>query len=802
MLESALQHYRKGELQVAEQLYLQVLQASPDQVEALHIMAVITGQSGRAEQAISYLRKVLALRPGWADAHSNLGMVYITQGRLVEAAASFQEAVRLQPDFTAAHNNLGNLLRELGRPAEGAASLEQAIRVAPGYAEAHYNLGLCFQALNRPRDALASFLQAARLKPNYPDAHFQLGMARTKLGRHDEAADSFRQVLSLRPDHAEARIQLGFAQSRARQQVSATANNDATELDVEALIRAADALVAQRNLPEAVCTYQQALSCHPDSAKTHTKLGHALWSLGQADEAEASLTRAIQLAPNYAGAHFTLGLVLQKQRRLESALASFQTAARLEPQNADNYVKIGNVRKAQGRLDDAIDAFRIARTLNPEDPHAHSALAFTLSYHPRYDARAVYEEYIRWNCEHAEQLGRFIEPHSNRPDAERRLRIGYVSPDFHEHACTCAILPLLTNHDHKAFEIFCYSNVAKEDEITQRLRGYADVWRDIVGASDPHVASMIREDQIDILVDLAMHTAENRLMVFARKPAPVQVAWLAYVGTTGLSTVDYRLTDAYLDPPGLFDACYSEESFRLPDCFMCYDPLVDPLPVSALPARRNGSITFGSLNNFCKVNDECLELWARVIRAVPRSRLVLVAPRDPARDRVLAKLEAEGIASSRVEFAADRVSRAEYLRLYGGIDIGLDPLPYNGHATSLDAFWMGVPTLTLVGKTVVGRAGLSLLGNLGLKELAAEEPGEFVAVATQLANDWDRLEQLRGSLRERMQQSPLMDGKRFARNLERAYREMWRRWCQEGRSERSGSPIHLRPEGATDNSQG
>jgi predicted O-linked N-acetylglucosamine transferase (SPINDLY family) len=781
LLESALQHYRKGELQLAEQLYLQVLQAEPNQVEALHILAVINGQSGRAADATDYLRKLLLLRPGWADVHNNLGMVYIMQNRFAEAAASFQEAVRLQPNSPAALNNLGNVLRELGRPAVAAASLEEAVRLAPGYAEAHHNLGLCLQAQNRPVDALSSFRQAARLKPNYSEAHFELGTALAKLGRQAEAADSFEQVLKLRPDHAQARVQLGLARSRA-QQMLAAGIHDTTPLnrqDAESLILAADALLAQGNLPEAVCTYQQAVSLQPDSAQTHTKLGHALLSLGQQDEAEASLAQAIQIDPNYARAHFNLGLVLQKQRRLESALASFQQAARLEPGNADNYLKMGNVNKAQGRLDDAIEAFRVARKLNPEDEHAHSALAFSLSYHPGYDARAIAEEYARWNREHAEALGRFIEPHSNDPDSERRLRIGYVSPDFHEHACTCAILPLLANHDHKGFEIYCYSNLAKEDAITERLRGYADVWHHIIGVSDAQVAKMIREDQIDILVDLAMHTADNRLLVFARKPAPVQVAWLAYPGTTGLSAMDYRLTDAYLDPPGLYDACYAEESIRLPDCFWCYDPLLDPVPVNALPARTNGFITFGSLNNFCKVNDESLALWARVLRALPTSRLMLLVPRDPARERLLEKLEAEGIAPSRIEFAADRVSRPEYLRLYDRVDIGLDPLPYNGHTTSLDAFWMGVPTLTLVGNTVVGRAGLSLLCNLGLEELAAQAPDEFVAVATRLANDLDRLEELRSSLRERMERSPLMDGRRFARSIERVYRQVWRRWCRE-----------------------
>ena len=333
-------------------------------------------------------------------------------------------------------------------------------------------------------------------------------------------------------------------------------------------------------------------------------------------------------------------------------------------------------------------------------------------------------------------------------------------------------IPLLSNHDHRQCEIFCYADVARPDAVTERLRGYADVWRSTVGLSDQQVADLVRSDQIDILVDLTMHTANNRLLVFARKPAPVQVAWLAYPGTTGLSTIDYRLTDPYLDPPGLFDAFYSEESIRLPDTFWCYDPLTDQPPVNALPALENGFITFGCLNNFCKVNDGCLALWAQVLQAVPQSRLLLLAPRGQAREHVLARLEQEGIAAPRVEFA-DRQPRLEYLKLYHRIDMALDPLPYNGHTTSLDAFWMGVPTLTLVGKTVVGRAGWSQLCNLGLQELAAETPEQYVALAARLAGDLSRLQELRGTLRQRMLRSPLMDGKRFARHVEQAYRQMW-----------------------------
>jgi predicted O-linked N-acetylglucosamine transferase (SPINDLY family) len=290
------------------------------------------------------------------------------------------------------------------------------------------------------------------------------------------------------------------------------------------------------------------------------------------------------------------------------------------------------------------------------------------------------------------------------------------------------------------------------------------------------VAQRIRQDQIDILVDLVSHMADNRLLVFARKPAPVQVTFAGYPATTGLSMIDYRLTDVHLDPPGSNDAFYSEQSVRLPDCFWCYDPGGAELPVNPLPAADNGFVTFGCLNNLCKVNDPALALWIRVLNATPDSHLIILSPAGSPRQRMAAQLQQGGIDPARVEFIA-RLPRPQYLELYHRIDLGLDTFPYNGHTTSLDSFWMGVPVITLVGQTSVARAGLCQLMNLGLPELAANRPDDYVKIAVELANDLPRLSKLRSTLRQRMEQSPLMDGQRFARNLELAYRQMWRRWC-------------------------
>ena len=273
-----------------------------------------------------------------------------------------------------------------------------------------------------------------------------------------------------------------------------------------------------------------------------------------------------------------------------------------------------------------------------------------------------------------------------------------------------------------------------------------------------------------------MHMAHNRLLVFARKPAPVQVCWLAYPGSTGLSTIDYRLSDPHLDPPDRDDRHYAEQSIRLRDCFWCYDPLAAGPAVNALPALEQGHVTFGSLNNFCKVTAAVLKLWAEALRAVPRSRLLMLAPEDDCRQRILDIFQCEGVAGERVTFVAHQ-PRPQYLELFHSIDVGLDTFPYNGHTTSLDSFWMGVPVLTLVGQTAVGRAGVCLLNNLGLPQWIAATPAQFVTGAVDLANDLPRLRELRATLRQRMQSSPLMDAPRFARHVEAAYRGMWRRWC-------------------------
>jgi len=545
---------------------------------------------------------------------------------------------------------------------------------------------------------------------------------------------------------------------------------------VDAWFNLGRARFAALRLQEAEQAYRRALQLAPRHLAALNNLGNVLHALGRNQEALETFQEALGIHPGFLEACNNGCAAARALGRMDLAVQLLRTALATHPRAAICHGNLGTLLKDIGRMEEAVASFRAALALDPSDPVTHSNLAYAVTFLPGYDNAAILRENRAWDLAHA--LPRLPAPAPDPvPDPERRLRVGYVSPDFKDHCQALFTLPLFAHHDHGRFEIFCYAKVARPDALTARIAAHADTWRDTVAMNDLEVADLVRSDRIDILVDLTMHMADGRPRTFTRKPAPVQVAWLAYPGTTGLSAMDYRLTDPYLDPPGTHDDWYSEASIRLPHTFWCYDPLTAGPPPGPLPALERGYVTFGALNNFCKVNEAVLELWARVLGAVPDSRLVLLAQPGEHRDRVLDRLEAAGVRPGRVEFSPFR-PRADYLALHQGLDLGLDTFPYNGHTTSLDAFWMGMPVVTLLGETVVGRAGWSQLCNLDLRELAAESEEDFLRIAVELARDLPRLARLRASLRSRMEASPLMDAPRFARGIEAAYRHMWRRWCQ------------------------
>jgi predicted O-linked N-acetylglucosamine transferase (SPINDLY family) len=605
---------------------------------------------------------------------------------------------------------------QAGQLAEAEALYRQVLSAQPNHTDALHRLGMLASQLRRHDLALEFIRRAISIRPNAPEFYLSAGAALDGLGRFDEAISCYRSGLAVRPGRAQA-IQLFNHLANSLRQID--------------------------KLEESADCYRQMLALDAASLQAWNNLGNTLHLMGQIEEAAAAFRRALAINPAFFPAHNNLGNILQVEGRISEAVASYERAMQFQPQNAA---------LASNRL-------------------------FALHHLPEYDPMALLREHRAWDEQFAKPLRNEIKPHADDRSPDRRLRIGYVSTDFRDHVAGWSMLALLSAHDRTAFEIYCYSGVERPDVVTDSIRACASAWRDVARLTDERLAAIIRDDRIDILVDLSLHSAGNRLLAFARKPAPVQVNYLGYAGTTGMEAMDYRFSDPQLDPPDADTRCYSETTVRLPDCYWCYQPPRPTPPPSELPAEKNGYVTFGCLNNFSKVSAPVLKLWQRLMREVPTSKLLLYCPARPKRQAVEAEFSAAGIDPRRLEFA-DRVQFEKYMETYHRIDIALDPFPYGGAITTCDSLWMGVPVVTLAGRTAVGRAGLSVVTTVGLAELAARSEEEYIAIAAKLAADLPRLAQMRRSLRGRMENSPLTDKNRFARNVEAAYRQMWRTWCE------------------------
>jgi protein O-GlcNAc transferase len=524
-------------------------------------------------------------------------------------------------------------------------------------------------------------------------------------------------------------------------------------------------------LADAAACYAEAVALQPDWPDPHANLGNVLRKLGRTEEAEPHLRRALSLNPHQARARNFLGIVCYHTDRLAEAVTEFRRALGLRPDDAETLNNLGMALTRLGDAGGAVAAFREVLKLRP-DPSAHSALLFTLHYDPQVSPREIFDVHVAWARRYAEPLKGEVRPYAIDFSTEpRRLRVGYVSADFREHTRSRFVEPVLANHDHAAFEIFCYSDVRAPDEVTARLRKMADTWRDTADLSDVQLADQVRRDRIDILVELTGHMAGNRLLTFARQPAPVQVAYPGYPNTTGLSTVGYCLTDRDRDPAGA-ESLYTERLVRLAPTSQSYQPTDHDMEVGPPPHERAGLMMFASLNKAIKVNPAVVRAWASVLRCVEGSRLLLLV-NTGGEQRLLDQFSSEGIAAHRLQLI-NRLPRREYLALHRRIDINLDPWPYNGHTTLLDGLWMGVPAVVLEGEAHVSREGAAVMRLMGLPELTAHTPDQYALLAIRLACDLPRLNELRATLRHRMRQSPLMNGAGLVRGIEAAYQRMWR----------------------------
>ena len=679
---------------------------------------------------------------------------YHQAGQLQKAEEIYKKVLAINPNHSDSLHLSGIIAHQSGKNDIAAILINRAIQTRPEESVYYLSLGSVFKAQNRLDEAILSYQKALELNPDYAEAYNNMGNAVKAQGSLDEAILHYKKALELKPNYAEAYSNLGIA------------------------------FYPQGKSDEAIWNYQKALQLNPDLVEVWDSLGVAFYAQDRLDEAVSCFQKALELNPDYAKAYNNLGIAFYPQGKLEEATLNYQKALELNPDYAEAYNNLGAVFKSQSRINEAISCYQKALQIKPDFVAAHSNLLYVSHYHESIDPVQLFLDHKQWAKLHALPLSNTIQPHLNDRSSERRLRVGYVSPDFCMHPVANFIEPILASHDRSAFEIFCYSDVVCPDAATDHFRGLTDCWRDIAGISDEQVADLVRKDEIDILVDLAGHTAYNRMLVFARKPAPVQATYLGYDNTTGLQTMDYRITDAWANPQGQTDYLHTEKLVRLPYGFLCYKPPGNCPETTKLPALKTRQITFGSFNNLAKVTPGVIALWSAILEAVPDARMIMkskpLADKNT-RQRIREMFVKNGVTAARVNLIGFTSTFAEHLELYNSVDIGLDTFPYNGTTTTCEAMWMGVPVIVLAVGRHASRVGVSLLSNMGLPELIAKTTEDYVEKAVKLAGDLRYLEKLRTNLRDMMSHSALTDAHRFTCALEEAFRKMWGHWCDQSR---------------------
>jgi protein O-GlcNAc transferase len=804
----------RGRLDEAAQCYRQALALAPNDVGALVNLGYVLNEQQRYAEARPLLEKAVLRDPTQDDAFYLLATVERHSGSPDKAIENLRAALALKPDFTACRVELCRLLFERGEPDAARQVVEAGIAIEPNSADLHLCLANLQLAAGESDKAAASLEAIIAFAPEHDAARRQLGGIRLAQGDLDAALRAYQSIhANVAADDAARYLRLGIAfhdrgaLAEAKQCYESSIALQPSLFEAHACLGAA--LQAQGLLDAAIASFEEAIRLRPDYSSAQNSLGTALQAAGRIERAIGHYRTSISLTPNFAEAHRNLGTALQAQDKFDQAMACYERSHALDPNDPAVHINLGTLFRLQGALDAAEASYRRALAAVPDSAVAHSNLGsvlqergehdaaiaslrqalahkpdhadaqnnllFALNYHPDKLATDIFAAYGEYDARAGLPLRDTWRRHANAADPAKRLRVGYVSADFRLHAVSYFLEPLLANHDKHAIEVFAYAEQLAADSTTARYRGYADHWVPTAGMSDEALAERIRADGIDILVDLAGHTAKNRLGVFARKPAPVSLSWLGFGYTTGLSAIDYFLTDGASAPEGS-ELLFSEQPWRLPTPSFAYRPAEGMGEVNALPALGRGFVTFGTLTRAVRVNHHTVRVWARILDRVPGSQLVVdsLSYRDASmRAALQEKFAAHGIGPERLQIGY-HTPPWDVLR---GIDIGLDCFPHNSGTTLFETLYMGLPYMTLAGRPSVGRLGSSILIGVGHPEWIAHSQDEYVEIAVALASDLPALAALRRGLRAQMRASALMDEAGFARKVEAAYLEMFSRWA-------------------------
>jgi predicted O-linked N-acetylglucosamine transferase (SPINDLY family) len=779
LIQQAMAHYHAGRVVNAVSTAEHVIKTCPDHAGAHHLLGIIAAQQGEYQKAADLINQALMINPEYAEAHISQGNVYRAMGRQNEAITAYTNAIRLNRKNPMAHYNLGNALRDLGKNTEALAAYNAASQLDFPAVDIHYNRVACLKDLGRHDEALEVCNTVIQEFPPSAEAYVNLAATLNDLGRHADALAACDQAILIDPRSCLAHFIRGnILEESGHPQDALESYSQATLANpryIEARINHDNLLYKLGRADEALQACKQTAIAFPGSAEAHYNYGNLLRDSGQLDAALAAYNKAIACNPDYAAAHGNQGQVLADLWRLPEAISACEETIRLDPGSAEAYCNLANAQMELCEMDAAEKNYRHALELKPSYAAAHSNLLFLLAARGTLPPDEMLAEQRRWNTIQGYAAQHNPLPHVHlQPLTERRLRIGYVSPDLRKHAVSYFFEPLLAAHDRNRFEVFCYAShyEKRSDETTRRLQGIAQHWHFVKHLGDRELALLIQNDAIDVLVDLAGHTANNRLLAFTYRPAPIQATYLGFFGSSGLEAMDYWITDEVLHP-GDSPEKAAESIYRLPRCAFCYQPPADAPPVAPCP-NHGEQVVFGSFSSLSKLNDGVISTWSSILNQLPGSKLLVMAKPlgdSAVRSQLLDRFNSSGIRREQLIFNG-MAALSDYLSTYAKVDIILDTYPRTGGTTTAEALWMGVPVITLAGNSYAGRISASKLTAMELDDLVTNDIDSYISTAVALARDPERRSQLRITLRNRMAGSSLCNGRELAHTLETAYLEM------------------------------
>ncbi|XP_051132063.1 probable UDP-N-acetylglucosamine--peptide N-acetylglucosaminyltransferase SPINDLY [Andrographis paniculata] len=781
-------------------VYGSVLEKDNENVEALIGKGICLQMQNLGRLAYESFAEAIKLQPENACALTHCGILYKDEGRLVEAAEMYQKALKADPSYKLASEclaivltDLGTGLKLAGNTQDGIQKYYEAIKIDPRYAPAYYNLGVVYSEMMQYDTALSCYEKAAIERPMYAEAYCNMGVIYKNRGDLESAIACYERCLTVSPNFEIAKNNMAIALTDLGTKVKLEGDiNQGIAYYKKALCynwHYADAMynlgVAYGEMLKfdmAIVFYELAFHFNPHCAEACNNLGVIYKDRDNLDKAVECYQLALSIKPNFSQSLNNLGVVYTVQGKMDAAASMIEKAIVANPTYAEAYNNLGVLYRDAGNISLAVEAYEQCLKIDPDSRNAGQNRLLAMNYINEGNDDRLYEAHRDWGRRFMRLFPQYTS-WDNIKDPERPLVIGYVSPDYFIHSVSYFVEAPLIYHDYAKYKVVAYSGVVKADAKTNRFRDRVlksgGIWRDIYGIDEKKVASMVREDKIDILVELTGHTANNKLGMMACRPAPVQVTWIGYPNTTGLPTIDYRISDALADPSDSKQK-HVEELIRLPDSFLCYSPSPEAGSVSPAPALTNGFITFGSFNNLAKITQKVLRVWAKILCAVPNSRLIVKCKPfccDSVRQQFLSTLEKLGLEPLRVDLLPLILLNHDHMQAYSLMDISLDTFPYAGTTTTCESLYMGVPCVTMGGSVHAHNVGVSLLKTVGLNNLVANNEEEYVELALKLASDVNALSDLRMKLRDLMLKSPLCDGSKFTRNLESTYRSMWRRYC-------------------------